>query len=214
MNSNKVTYLADYISQKKSIVTLERQYETVNLIRPRPMLFKRSIALMLDIVSISLIKMLLHTSYALFVGHFLGPLSYSQKSFLTQANPVIHISTFVLIYYSYFLFCTYILDGKTLGKLAMGLRVVKESYIRDPEEQNICLDLRDCFRRATGYLLCYLSFGTFFIFNFSSEDKRGLADYLSQSRTVSDHWLKEMQDFKTHQTQQVFIDVQSLDLAS
>ncbi len=61
--------------------------------------------------------------------------------------------------------------------------------------------------------MCYLSFGTFFIFNFSSEDKRGLPDYLSNSRTVSDDWLKSMLEKKQYEAEVVSIDIRSLDVA-
>lgn len=213
-DSNKIIYLTDYIAEKKSITTMDYYGSAIELSAPKPELFKRSIALGIDFFTILLLKTMTHTTYALFINEFMAPLGDAHKSNLMEANTTVHLSTFMLIYYAYFLFNSYVLSGKTLGKMALGLRVVREDYINNMSEKNYELTLRDCFRRATGYLLCYLSFGTFFIFNFSSEDKRGLPDYISNSRTVSDKWLYQMQEFKAHQLEQVRIDIKSLELVA
>ena len=103
------------------------------------------------------------------------------------------------------------MNGKTLGKMAMGLTVIKENYVHNMKEDQIHLTLSESAKRAAGYLGCLLSFGVFFVFTFASEDNRGLADYLSGSRTVSDKWLKQMQEFKETQQEQVIIDISRLD---
>jgi uncharacterized RDD family membrane protein YckC len=135
----------------------------------------------------------------------------SQKLDEINGNLVLHAVIFVAIYWSYFLYTTYVLDGKTLGKMTMGLRIINENFLQDFDQLDYKISLQNSLRRSMGYLICYLSFGTFFIFNFSSEDKRGLPDYLSGSRTVSDNWLNQMLEKKQYSTEQVTIDIQALD---
>ena len=91
---------------------------------------------------------------------------------------------------------------------------VNDHFIHDVDEKNYKLTLSQAAKRAFGYLTCYLTFGIFFIFNFASEDKRGLADYISSSRTVSDRWLKEMIEYKLHQREQLSIEISSLSVSA
>ena len=214
-DSTNVIYLHDYIAKKKNISPLgHRKIGDLNLMEPKPELFKRTIAFGVDLMTIGLLKASTHTAYALFLSEFLGPLKGSYKSYLTQGDLLLHSSIFLIIYFSYFLFTNFVLNGKTLGKLAMGLRVIEDNFITDMDTMDSDLGLKTCFKRALGYTFCYLSFGTFFIFNFSSEDKRGLPDYTSGTRTVSDHWLLEMKDYKAHQREHIFIDIRQLKLVA
>lgn len=213
-NTKNVIYLKDYIRTKKSISTVQHYLGNESLLDPKPVLFKRIIAFIVDLLAVSVLKTSVHTAYALFINEFMGAIGTSFKIHLINASIGVHLSTFLSIYFSYFLFCTYILNGKTLGKYAMGLRIIKEDYFNNLQSTNYLLDFKDSFRRSLGYLFCYLSFGTFFIFNFSSEDKRGLPDYISGSRTVTDQWLYQMQDYKSHQQEQVSIDIAALQIAS
>jgi len=213
-SKNKVVYLTDYIHKNKNIKTLGPENIPVNLAKPHSNLIKRTWALGIDLLSISLINTGIHTSYALFIQEFLGPVHQIQKMDLVNGNMALHSMVFVSIYWVYFLYCTYVLNGKTLGKMSMGLRVVNESFFTSAIEMNYTLDFRNSFRRALGYLVCYLSFGTFFIFNFSSEDKRGLPDYLSKSRTVSDTWLAQMLAHKGSPQEVVLINIHALEKAA
>lgn len=206
---NKVVYLTDYIETNQKIKTLSSKIE---LIEPQGHLFKRIIAFGVDIAAIGLIKMSLQGAYAIFINQFFSPLNFQQRAGLINGNLFLHAVIFVAIYTTYFLYSSFVLDGKTLGKFTMGLRVVDEGFIQDLEQMTYNISLKNSFRRSMGYLLCYLSFGTFFVFNFSSEDRRGLPDYLSSSRTVSDEWLKNMLEHKQYSAEQINIDIQSLEV--
>lgn len=209
-----VVYLQDYIAQRKDVSFSNNLTKQESLLEPKSELFKRVIAFGVDLMAIGIFKISMYTAYALFLNEFMSPLGEKFKAHLLDGNIVTHLSVYLLIYYSYFLFCNFVLSGKTLGKLAMGLRVINEKFCHDLDDTDYELTLSQCFKRSTGYLLCYLSFGTFFIFNFSSEDHRGLADYLSSSRTVSDSWLTQMLDYKEHQREQVTIEIKSLELVA
>ena len=178
---------------------------------PPNLLGKRMIALGVDIATIALIKTSLHGAYAIFVSNFLAPLSQGRKLRLIEGDISLHLVTFLIIYSAYFFYTTFVLNGKTLGKMTMGLRVIDENYILKDDQITYSLDLKHSFKRALGYLICYLSFGSFFIFNFSSEDKRGLPDYLSNSRTVSDDWLNHFKFLKEQNIAEViYIDIEAI----
>lgn len=213
-NSQKIIYLHDYITKKKNIVPLTNNKNEWNLSVPNSSLYLRGVAFIIDLLTISLIKVSIHSAYALFLNQYFAPVNNGHKTILLEGNIILHLSLFLIIYFSYFLFTSYILNGKTLGKIAMGLKIINDDFVTNPKSLIHELTLQQCFKRSFGYLLCYLSFGTFFIFNFSSEDKRGLPDYISSSRTVSDSWLNAMSEFKNHQAEIITIDIKSLVLAA
>jgi uncharacterized RDD family membrane protein YckC len=206
---NKVVYLTDYIETNQKIKTVSKR---MDLTEPQSHLFKRIISFGVDILAISLLKISLHGAYAVFINQFFSPLNAQQRAELINGNILLHAVIFVAIYTAYFLYTSFVLDGKTLGKMTMGLRVVDEGFIQDADQMTYNISLQNSFRRSMGYLLCYLSFGTFFVFNFSSEDKRGLPDYLSSSRTVSDDWLANMLEHKQYSAETINIDIQSLEV--
>lgn len=216
---NKIIYLQDYIAKKKNIVPFTKDHHIGssnewNLLNPNSVLLRRGIAFFVDLLVIGLFKVSIQSAYAIFLNEYFAPIDYGHKANLVQGNIVLHLSIFLIIYFSYFLFTSYVLNGKTVGKMSMGLRIINDDFVSNLKDLNYDLTLRQCFKRSFGYLLCYLSFGTFFIFNFSSEDKRGLPDYISGSRTVSDKWLMAMSDFKNHQNETITIDIQTLSIAS
>ena len=211
-DENKVVYLTDYIESKELITTVPRESTPLNLSDPKSHLAKRGVAFAVDMLLVGVVKTGIHGAYALYVNEFLAPLSYSKKMSLIEGNLLMHGAIFISIFFAYFLYSTLILEGKTVGKMAMGLRVINESFFLNQEEMDYKLSLPNALRRSLGYVLCYLSFGTFFIFNFSSEDKRGLPDYLSNSRTVSDEWLKQSLEHREYAKEQVYIDVKTLEI--
>lgn len=206
-NENKVVYLTDYIATNQTISTVPKK---VNLIDPKGHLIKRIVSFGIDLVAIGLIKMSLHGAYAVFINQFLSPLNFKQRAALINGNLLLHVTIFIAIYTAYFLYSSFVMEGKTLGKMTMGLRVINEGFVQDSSQMSYNLSLKNSVRRSMGYLLCYLSFGTFFVFNFSSEDRRGLPDYLSGSRTVSDEWLQSMLEHKQFDAEVINIDIKSL----
>ncbi len=208
-NSNKIIYLADYIQNQTSIQTLKNR-SALSLKKPQSHLLRKFTALALDFAAILLIKMSVDIAYAVFVNNFFLPVNFSHRAGIINGHQLIHLSVFTLIYFTYFFYTAYIFDGKTLGKMTMRLTVIDQSFLMNRHNKNYKISLAQAFKRAMGYLFCYFSFGTFFIFNFASEDHRGLADYLSSSRTVSDEWLNYAIESKEYDHQQLSIDISSL----
>ena len=112
---------------------------------------------------------------------------------------------FLILLYSLF-----ILDGQTFGKKIFKLTTVSDDYFHNETDDSNDITLKQSFQRTAGYLACYLSFGTFFIFSMMSEDKRGLPDYLSSSRTVSLEWLKSTIAQRSAKGDIIQIDIHSL----
>lgn len=213
-NENKVVHLVDYIEQNKKIESVSSDKLIPILGQPEPLLLKRGLAFMVDIMVIGLLKTSLDAGYGVFVNQYLSPFNSATKLGLTQSNIALHLSIFVMVFLGYFLFTTAVMNGKTLGKLIMKLTVINELFVQNHFEESHELNFSQVFQRSIGYVLCYLSFGTFFVFNFSSEDKRGLSDYLSTTRTVNDEWLSQMLEHKEFSAQEIKIDITSLDQAA
>lgn len=213
-NENKVVHLVDYIEQNKKIESVSADKLIPILGQPGPLLLKRGLAFMVDMMAIGLLKTSLDAGYGLFINQYLSPFNSATKYGLTQSNIALHLSVFVMVFLGYFLFTTAVMNGKTLGKLVMKLTIINELFVQNHFEESHELSYSQVFQRSIGYVLCYLSFGTFFVFNFSSEDKRGLSDYLSNTRTVNDEWLSQMLEHKEFSAQEVQIDIASLDQAA
>ena len=115
-----------------------------------------------------------------------------------------------MLFAGYFLVNALIFEGSSVGKKLMGLVVINEDFTNSHIDKTHELNFMQSVQRTLGYVLCYLSFGTFFIFHFSSEDRRGLSDYLSNSRTVTTSWLKLMLEHKEFAAEVITIDIESL----
>ncbi len=210
MKDGKVIHLVDFI-EKKQIIDPSNQVEIKEIKRSdNTLLFKRGIAFMVDILTIGLLKTAIDGAYGVFINQYFAPLNYAQKLELIQGNILTHGLIFLSLYTSYFFYTTFIFNGKTLGKKALGLTIISEKFYKNKKELDYSVNFKNAFNRAIGYLFCYLSFGTFFVFNFSSEDRRGLADFLSSSRTVSDDWLRQELDRRASVAEVAYINIASL----
>lgn len=215
MNNDKnVIHLADYITQEAKIEDFDISKPLPQLGHPDSLLIKRGAALALDFSIVLTFNAALHTSFAVFVNEFFAPFSNTFKAGLTTPNMAYYASIFMVLFAGYFLVSALILDGGSIGKKVMGLKVINENFTNSHIDQNHELNFMQALQRSLGYVLCYLSFGTFFIFHFSSEDRRGLSDYLSNSRTVTDSWLKLMLEHKEYAAHVVTIDINSLNEAA
>jgi uncharacterized RDD family membrane protein YckC len=165
---------------------------------------------MVDFSSILVIGAAIQTSYIMFVNEFLYSLKFQAKSALILENSPVQFSVFLLSFTAYFLYSLYIMDGQTFGKKVFKLRAVKDDFIFDEEIEDSEITLRESFRRTMGYLACYMSFGAFFIFSVMSEDNRGLPDYFSGTRTVSEDLIESIKLSKSQEKEAVIIDIESL----
>ena len=213
-NGKKVIHLADYLNQELTIKDFDRYKPISRIEKNDPNLIKRACAFGFDLASIGFLKTLLHSSFLIFVGEFLSPFSYVLKKEISTPSIGIHVGLFALIYMSYFVLSGLFLDGNTLGKKIMGLKVINNNFSKDPTKHTHELSIKQIFQRSFGQLVCYLSFGTFFVFHFSSEDKRGLADFISNTKTVSNEWFELAQNYKEYDAEIITIDIETLEQAA
>lgn len=210
----KIIKLSDHINNNLKVESGNIESSINVKAIPEPKLITRSYAFMIDFCAIIFINYLVFSAYMMFLDYALPTIPPESKYKLLTGKMSLNLSIFLTIYWSYFLYTSYIMRGKTLGKKALGLTIINEDFVVNQHEKNYAIELRQCFQRASGYLLAYLSFGTFFIFNFASEDKRGLSDYLSSTRTVDDKWLNAMVEHKEFSSEELRIDIRSLKKAA
>jgi uncharacterized RDD family membrane protein YckC len=175
---------------------------------------RRIYSFLVDFSAIMVINTAIHTSYALFVSEFFQVLNIKVKAQLLMGNFGLQAGIFLMAYMTYFFYSMFILNGQTFGKMFFKLHTIDDNYIFEEDSKQYYLGARQAFRRAFGYLTCYLSFGSFFIFSILSEDKRGIPDYFSNSRTVSEEWLEGMKAYKKYEHEEVRINITSLDKAA
>lgn len=210
-NSFNIISLAQHLKESKEPL---RPHAPVLNNKSTPSLAKKMAAFWADFCLILSVKTFCTISYGVFLEKYFFMLNNDQKSQLLIADLGLHLSLTLLIYFSYFVFCNYSMSGKTLGKYIFKLRTINDNFIFDKTQLNSDMDMTQSIRRAFGYLLCYLSFGTFFSFSFFSEDRRGLQDFFSGSRTVSDEWIESMMQYKLYESEVVVIDILQLPQAA
>jgi uncharacterized RDD family membrane protein YckC len=207
---NNVINLVSHIQKRKEIKTFN-EFEHQNIDHSKERLTQRRIySFLVDFSSICVLSAAINTSYAIFINEFLFNLKMSAKTGLITNTFWLQASIFILTYTTYFLYSLFILDGQTFGKKIFKLTTVSDDYFHNETDDSNDITLKQSFQRTAGYLACYLSFGTFFIFSMMSEDKRGLPDYLSSSRTVSLEWLKSTIAQRSAKGDIIQIDIHSL----
>ena len=208
---NNIINLVDHLNSQEEINTFNPADIGYFKIEDDNIMIRRIYSFVVDFSIIMLLNTAATVSYIVFVRKFFYMLHFEQQEILIANNFFVQFSVFIVLYISYFLYCNFVLNGQTVGKQVFKLTTVSDHFIFIEQEQNYALSFLQCWRRTIGYLSCYLSFGTFFFFSFMSIDKRGLPDYLSQSRTVSNEWLAGMMAFKKYEHDQVRIDITALD---
>lgn len=208
---NNVIQLVDHINSKEEVSTFNAADIGYFKIENDKITQKRIYSFLIDFSVVMLMNAAVHVSYSLFVKNFMFVLNMKQQSYLISNNLPVQISIFMLIYTTYFFYSMFVLNGQTVGKMVYKLKAVSDDFIFDEENMQYDLSASQAWRRTFGYLACYLSFGTFFLFSFMSEDKRGAPDYFSQTRTVSKKWLDGMLAYKQLPHEEVKIDITSLD---
>lgn len=207
---NNVVNLVDHINKKKVIETFNESLISPLVLEKQKITQRRIYSFMVDFSSILVMSAAIQTSYVMFVNEFLYSLKLQAKSTLILENSPAQFSVFLLSFTAYFLYSLYIMDGQTFGKKVFKLRAVKDDFLFDEEVTEGSISLRESFRRTMGYLACYMSFGAFFIFSIMSEDKRGLPDYFSGTRTVSEELIQSLKLSKLDEKEAVTIDIDSL----
>lgn len=212
--NKNLLFLPNVIATEKRINTFQGMRELSKKFQIYPSLWKKVVAFGIDFSTILAIQMWINFCYATFLDTYLFMLSTTQKAVLYEGSLTIQVSVLLTIYLSYFIFCNYTLEGKTLGKKIMKLRSISDDFIFDGKAKNASMTLSQAVKRSFALVVCYLSFGTFFTFSFFSEDKRGLQDISSGTRTVTDDWLNAIQEQRAYQADLIFIDIKSLKTAA
>ena len=211
---NTILHLSDYIQNNRKIESVNHNEILKVVEKPDTNLLTRTFAFGIDLSVVILLNSMIHAAYGLFINQFLSPMDESARLTFLNTSITLQLSLFILMFGSYFFYCGVVLSGKSLGKKIMRLSVIDERFVINHIENTHEVSIAQSAQRTLGYLLCYVSFGAFFIFNFASEDQRGLSDYLSSTRTVSDEWLDSMLEHKEFSAEEVTIDIRSLNKAA
>lgn len=212
--NNNIIQLVDHISSKEEVSTFNPVDIGYFKIENDKITQKRIYSFIIDFSVVMLINAAVHVAYSLFIKNFMFILNVKQQGHLITNNLPVQLSIFMLIYTTYFFYSMYALNGQTIGKMVYKLTTISDEFAFDETVNTYSPTLSQAWRRTFGYLACYLSFGTFFLFSFMSEDKRGAPDYFSQTRTVSNEWLDGMVAYKNITHQEVKIAINSLEKAA
>lgn len=206
---NNIIQLTHYIEQQKKVVPSDF-YAVPTSMDDYKILSKRFVAFAIDNFFILSIWVAINIAYSTFIQSFYFFLNIKQQMLLASRDLPINFIVTMTVFWAYFVFCHYTLEGKTIGKMVMRLRTIKDDFIFDPEIMEFGPSLTNSIRRAFGYFICYFSFGTFFSFSFFSEDQRGVPDYYSSTRTVTDEWVGGMLQHKQYQSEIIYISLRSI----
>ncbi len=184
-SENKVIHLHEYLNQrpKESVTSFTAK-------KIKAQLFKRFVAFSTDIFVIGMLKIGFVATYDKFLKTFFFTLPSSKIDAIWERFYVIDPLISISLFYGYFIFCYYSLNGKSIGKKWMKLTVVQDNF-RDGMMVSQYPGIREAFLRATGYLMGYTTAGLLFLVPFMRTDRRGVQDFLSQTVTLEDNQLYE-----------------------
>ncbi|MBT3982949.1 MAG: RDD family protein [Bacteriovoracaceae bacterium] len=150
---------------------------------------KRVYAFYVDMIAVLVLKKSLILSYISFMKVFF--FQVDPKSQFTMLKNIGSLESYLFwaVSFSYFFLTMFLGEGKTLGKLIFGQRVVARNE-EAPTALQACL-------RTYGYLICMLSGGLLFIIPALRSDGLGVADFLSGTYSTDgpllDHRVDESQ---------------------
>ncbi|MCO4754014.1 MAG: RDD family protein [Bacteriovoracaceae bacterium] len=214
MKKNNVVKLVDFINAQKIPSTSDVEELDAFPLSKEKIILRRMFAFLCDFVCILTLKNMLYFSYAMFVANFLLPLTSAQKSTMIKMGNGWEVAIFTVVFFSYFLYCNFSLGGRSLGSHLMKLNVIDEKYPFDSEQEVWQPSFMQALKRTLAYMACYMSFGTFFFLSLLHEEKKGIPDFFSATRVVSDEWLKGFQACKRVDQEQVRININSLEKAA
>ncbi len=211
MKENNVISLATHISKKTPIDTFQVDDLGAFSIDKERIGLRRAFAFGCDFFLIMTMTNMAVSSYAIFVKEFLQPMNMLQKTQMMGSVWALGLGVAGVIAFTYFFYCNYFLNGKTAGSHLMKLTTIDDSYPFVDEQDHHAPSASQCAKRTMGYMACYFSFGLFFFFTYLNEEKRGVPDFVSGTRVVSDEWLKGFKSHKALHKEHVRININSLD---
>lgn len=149
---------------------------------------RRAMAFGVDFILFSVIKLGLISAYAHFMRTFFYQMPFPLQQKVTLGVYATNFALSMTLFWGYFIFCYWMCEGKTFGKYLFELRVVSQA-----KEENH-LTLPEIIARTFGYFAAFMSFGALFLINFVREDKQGVADFLSRTKTIPDEFMKSQEE--------------------
>lgn len=165
------------------------------ILRPEKLLKKRVLAFSVDLFAILLLNKFMTLSFMFYLERYAWPVYRVLKSSSVLVAEA-EVISLLLIYCSYFFISLYLSQGKTLGKTAVGLRVI------DPETLGE-ISYSQAMLRTMGYTLCYLGGLVLFCLPFLNRKNKGVPDWLSSTQVISEDQWKALCIF--HRQQQIQI---------
>lgn len=159
------------------------------LLKAENLLKKRVMAFTIDLFCIVFTAKILALSYSLFLRTFAYPLYNSIGSTLPHLSAALEAVGMLALYGAYFFLCLYLSQGKTLGKVVMGLRVVSRET---PGEYT----LWQAIGRTSGYYVGYFTGMVVFGLCLTNRRQAGLHDWLSDSQVISEDQWREILRFE------------------
>ncbi len=207
-----IIYLKNFIKNDEKLVPSGSYFNSKSWQQSISLLKRRSLAFVIDLVFISFVNTIIHQGYGLFMQEILYPISHRGKAELISGSPLLFFGVFVFLFTSYFFYSGVVWNGKSIGKQLLKISIVSDAFFKNKSINDYSPSVESFTVRALGYTLCYLSCGMFFLFNFSSEDNRGLVEMMSGSRSVSDEWLAEEIDKRQSTGDVITIDIEQLSI--
>lgn len=120
-----------------------------------------------------MIKQLLLFQFFSFVDKMKLPLAHGHSNLA-----FLNFSLFVVVFFGYFTMTSFLLNGQSLGKLVLSLKVISK------DETQKELTISQSILRTLGLLLGYLTGFSLFIIPFFRKDEEGLHDWLSNTKVL------------------------------
>lgn len=141
------------------------------------MLKKRVQAFTADMFIIVLSNYALMTAFTQFVKTVFFHFPFKAQLFLIHKLNTIHSVTLLSLMFSYFSVFYFVTNGKTFGKMLLGLKVQSEN-----EE----MTLTESMKRSITYIFCSMTGSFLFSLPYFRKDHRSLADIISNTTVVLD----------------------------
>lgn len=148
------------------------------------MLKKRVQAFTVDMFVIILANYTLMTSVTQFIKTVFFHFPFKAQLFLINKLNTINSVTLLSLMFSYFSIFYFVTNGKTFGKMLLGLRVKSSS-----EE----MTLPEAMKRSLSYIVCAMTGSFLFSLPYFRKDQKSLADIFSKTSVTLDEEKVELQ---------------------
>lgn len=148
------------------------------------MLKKRVQAFTVDMFVIVLANYALMTSFTQFIKTVFFHFSFKTQFFFIHKLNTINSVTILSLMFSYFSIFYFVTNGKTFGKMLVGLKVKSAS-----EE----MTLPEAMKRSFSYIVCAMTGSFLFTIPYFRKDQKSLADIFSKTSVIFDEAKPELQ---------------------